>query len=327
MTSEELIEKLGFLTDGSEIGLTMYFILSDSDGTRIRRADIDEGARQALKSQFLEAVNREILANQDLFVADISTVDGHTSGVFYYDLEAQPDGLGVVNDILNGGAPIENFNFNDDDYKEIFGYVFVLGNERDQVALYKKHYPISVVRRTRTVLLRKSETRLTEVDDDVIRVDSSFQFLQVDDELFILNTKTLEQFFSFETIVSNRATASVQIIRDLDFITDIAVLEDLVTDMRFAKKLMRLNAASPVLQLHGQRLCEFIKQHPKLRSRIRLNDDETLVNLDTKVSIELFLKLLDDDFLKSELTDFLYEAERKTSIQAEAEKLNSLLVE
>lgn len=61
----------------------------------------------------------------------------------------------------------------------------------------------------------------------------------------------------------------------------------------------------------------FIQQHPILKKKIRLNADNTKVSLDTKVSQELFIKLLNDDFLKSELTMLLYDSQNKDSMKTE----------
>ena len=63
----------------------------------------------------------------------------------------------------------------------------------------------------------------------------------------------------------------------------------------------------------------FIQQHPILKKKIRLNADNTKVSLDTKVSQELFIKLLNDDFLKSELTMLLYDSQNKDSMAIEVE--------
>ncbi|WP_420868523.1 Kiwa anti-phage protein KwaB-like domain-containing protein [Alkalimarinus coralli] len=65
--------------------------------------------------------------------------------------------------------------------------------------------------------------------------------------------------------------------------------------------------------MENNQIISFCKTFPKLANRIRLNEDETKIGLDTKVSKDLFIKLLMDDYLTSELTHFHYESVSKDS--------------
>jgi hypothetical protein len=162
---------------------------------------------------------------------------------------------------------------------------------------------------------------LEEVGDDIIKIDPSIQFIQIDDNLLILDPNTLERFFGFEQVIQARATANVNnLIAGTNFLVDQNGLLGRLTNVTFARKLMKLNENSPVLLVDFDKLKEFIKQHPKLSKSIKFNADESRIALQTNVSMELFIKLLDDDYLKSELTDFLYEADRKDVVTAEAEE-------
>ena len=51
-----------------------------------------------------------------------------------------------------------------------------------------------------------------------------------------------------------------------------------------------------------------------LKNRLKFNAKETKIVLGTKISKEMFLKLLDDDFLKSDLTKLLYDSELKDTL-------------
>ena len=66
----------------------------------------------------------------------------------------------------------------------------------------------------------------------------------------------------------------------------------------------------------NDQIIQFIKQHNGLSRKIRINDTETKIILDTKVSQNFFMKLLNDDYLKSELTNFEYDADSKDLVEA-----------
>jgi hypothetical protein len=64
-------------------------------------------------------------------------------------------------------------------------------------------------------------------------------------------------------------------------------------------------------------ILSFIEGHPNLRRRIRFNEGNTRIKLDTKVSKELFIKLLNDDFLISQLTELYYDSLNKKPMVGE----------
>jgi hypothetical protein len=108
-------------------------------------------------------------------------------------------------------------------------------------------------------------------------------------------------------------------IDDSGILEDVSPLKAMSLQIKYAKKIVLLKRESPVLKLPFNRIKDFVKMHPKLRNRLRFNRLETKIALDTIKSKELFLKLLDDDFLKSELTDLLYESEIKDPLTNEEE--------
>ena len=61
---------------------------------------------------------------------------------------------------------------------------------------------------------------------------------------------------------------------------------------------------------------DFISNHEVLGNEFRLNDDSTKILLDTKKSQNFFLRLMNDDFLHSELTNYDYMTPAKDRLQA-----------
>ena len=59
----------------------------------------------------------------------------------------------------------------------------------------------------------------------------------------------------------------------------------------------------------------FSKTHPAIKNKLKYTTDESQFLLDTKTSKNLFIKLLNDDFLISELTKLHYESLAKDSVE------------
>lgn len=318
MNKEQFIEKTNFLFDGSSsgVGLSMYIVLKTADGFVAKQADIDEqSVEPKLREQFLNFINAEIRDNAELNINDLATADNRKNTIYSYNFDEVPQGLEVMGELIRD-EDREVFNFDDDDFNSIYGFVFLIGSETKKIALYKKHYPINFIKRDSNFFVFKSNTRLVEAEEEIIRINETFEFLQVEDEIVILNLRTLEQYFGFETVIKNKAASNIAIIQNSKLLESTEWLQELAGDVRYAKKLMKIKSDSAVFDLDFTTVRDFIRHHPKLKKRIRFNFDGTRIDLDTKASVGLFLQILDDEFLKSELTNLLYETDTKNLFKA-----------
>lgn len=319
MNLEDFISQLIFLFDSKqEIGLSMYMIIQAEDALIKKKADIDQEVITELKKQFLEYIKSKFVENEELNYSEISEAIDRRKTLFHYDLPGKPNGLDVLDELLvNENVP--EFSFSKDDYSNIIGFVFLLGNATNKIAIYKKMYPISLMKRDSILMVKKADSRLVKVHEDILKINSSFEFIKIKTDLFVTNLETLEKYFGFEKIIRDQAAINLGIIEESKLLEDITPLEELASELKFARRIMRLKKDSPVLKLPFKKVSEFVKNHPKLKKSLKLNSDGTSFALDTKKSKELFLKLLDDDYLKSELTNLLYESEIKDKLSVEEE--------
>lgn len=312
MTKEQLLTRLQYyLNPENGIGAVLYFVIDNNGETVIRFADIEDEAKQELKTRFLEYIRDKFTANEDLHYLSISEADDRKNVVYRYDIEERPESLNILNDIL-ANADHAYFQFNQHSFDNIQGYLITIGNEANKIAIYKKHHPVNLLRQDRFLLIPSNE-RLVKVQNDALAIDKSFDFMMVDNNLIVLKLNTLERFFGFEQVVRNRAQGTIAIVQANQILEDIEQLNDLAQDMSNARKLMKIRN-SPVLSIPTGNVLNFIRNHPELTGRISFNEDETRVRLTTGVSKKLFLKLLNDDYLFSQLTELQYDSHAKDRI-------------
>jgi hypothetical protein len=143
-------------------------------------------------------------------------------------------------------------------------------------------------------------------------------FLQINGKLIIINLKTLESGYGFESIIRRKASENILAIESLDLLEDISVLQEMASEIRQAKLLMRIKSDSPVMRLPKTTVIEFVKNYKPIMKKFRLSDDGLHLKLDTKVSKMLFLSLMNDDLLTSELTKLYYEGISKDPMPIES---------
>ncbi|MEX5669027.1 Kiwa anti-phage protein KwaB-like domain-containing protein, partial [Pseudomonas neuropathica] len=143
--------------------------------------------------------------------------------------------------------------------------------------------------------------------EDVLKINAKFEFFKIGGQYYIFDLKALERFFGFHDAIKNIATQGIDNIRQADLVEDVQVFSDRLDDISFSRKLVKAASSSPVLNLiPNAEVVSFASTHPALRGQFKFTADGERFSLATKKSQGLFLKLLNDDFLQSELTKRYY---------------------
>jgi len=313
MNQEELMQALAFYTDEQHaLAAVLYFVLIEGQQRVIKRVDLEASAQESLATRYVGSIRETLVQNEELQLMPLSEADQRQNAIYRYDLERSIESLEVMRTVLQNNIRDE-FRFDRDNLANLEGFIIVLGDEAHQVVLYKKNYPVNILQRDRFLLVPISNTRFVPAAQDAIMLDKKFDFILVEDELFVIKLSTLERSFGYETAIMEQAQQTIDVIQDIALLTDMQPLLDLAKELTNAKKLVKVRN-SPVLQVPTANVINFIRNHPKLRGRIHFNADESQISLDTGVSKKLFLKLLNDDYLFSQLTELQYDTIAKDKV-------------
>jgi hypothetical protein len=316
MNKAELNQSLEFLNNPTgELQIIMYACFEEQ---ATKKLDIKAEDLPPIRRLFVDSVNNAIVAQEDFTVIPLSTADERGNCFYEYDLEL-PEELQVLGTVI-GNDEIETFSFNNDTFAEIDALVIVLADDNNEISLYKKLSPVEILGRG-GYMLWKSNQRLERFEEQLLRISPSFQVLRVEENVIILNLKTIEKSFGFHDVIKREATIGLEAINDMGIVSNIDTLEELIENVSFARKLTKIARNSPVIQrsIPNVSIIAFSRTHPAIRNKMRYTPDGTQFALDTKVSKDLFIKLLNDDFLTSELTQLYYDSLAKDNIETENE--------
>lgn len=317
MTITELRKILKDLYEDG-IGAVAYFILNIENELCVRMVDIENKHLDDLKNCYLNAITNSIMNTDDERVEDlqllqISVADERTNALYEFDLEEVPNELAFFNSISENGEQ-EVFTSKNESLKNLYGYVIAIGTSEKKVLLFKKHYPISAFSPQKFFIF-ESNHRFTKLDTTMIRLDPNFDMLYVENKIIVKKLDILEKYAGFHSIIQREATASVLAIADAEIVDNAEVLNDMIHDVSFARKLTKTAKGSPVIgKIPTIAIVNFVKNHPKLKDKIKFSQDETKLHLDTKESKKQLLKLLNDDYLRSELTQAYYDSLAKDAL-------------
>lgn len=317
MNKLELNNALSFVN--APQGVLQIIFYANLEGIeKPQKLDIAENDLTTLKQMFIDAIQTFIIAKDDYVVLQLSAADERGKCFYQYDLEI-PQELQMLQNVI-GNDNLQIFNFNNTQLSSINSLIIVLADNNNEVSLYKKLSPVEVIGRGGHIF-KKSNQRLEKFDDQLLRITPKFQVIRVNGELIIIDLNAIEKSFGFHDVIKREATVSLNAINEMQLISNIGSLQELVNNVSFARKLTKVARNSPVIKLNipNANIIAFAKSHPLTKSKMRFNEDETQFTLDTRVSKDLLIKILNDDLLTSELTKLYYDSLAKDGIETENE--------
>lgn len=318
MTREEFIDSLNIvLNQANQLSTIVYAVMKGNN--QVKKLDIDNEEIAVIQNMFLQSINDKIISVDEQTIIKVSEADNRANTVFEYDLDL-PEGLNYYSFALNDETPI--FSFQNDDLANIDSLIIKIGTEENQIKLFKKLSPVEVFGRG-GFLLWKANNRLEKFEDKVLRLTPNFDALLVYNNYVFLSLKLLETSFGFHEVIVREATNSLQLLAKIAVLDSVQGIQELLGKTSFARKVVKIRN-SPVFtkNIPNERIIAFTKNHPSLINKMKYNEEGTQIILKTKLSKELFIKMLDDAYLTSELTEQYYESSAKDVIIEDREVPN-----
>ena len=316
MNMQELKDALQIFYDNfDEIGVSVYAVLKDSEGTPVK-IDIENAAIERLKALFIESMKEAITERDELSILNLSSSDERVNAIYIYDIDI-PEELEAIDTILTSDE-IPLLNIEETGLTNIKALLIEIGNNIGQIVLYKTMAPVNIYGR-KSFFLKKSNTRLEQINDEFLRISPNFQLMRIQDKLLVLDLVSIERSFGFHEVIKREASSGIEAVESMRLVENMDVLHELLDDIKYARRFVKVAKSSPVIRaaIPNNQIIEFCKSFPQLSGKIRFNESEDKILLDTKVSKDLFIKLMMDDFLTSELTSYHYASVAKDSIDDE----------
>lgn len=323
--TEKLKERLQNIAELQAMGIQVFFIMKDAEDCIVKKANIvndaTEGLLQAHRDNIIQLASMMEEGIDSLTVINLSAADDRKTAIYRYDLDDRPQFFDAFKEIADHQYDDyfteENgrlFDFTKDKLSQIDAFVILLGNADNSLMIYRKNYSVNLFKRDRIYLVKESDTRFDTMKDDFIRLDAKIDFLYVNGEVYIYNLDVLERFGDFHQIITKEATTSLEEIDTLSLVANLDILSDRLDDLRFARKLAKISKDSPVFKVPQSDIIQFTKKHPFLKDKFKYTADGSQIELSSKLSQDNFIKLLNDDFLRSELTKIDYESPAKNRL-------------
>lgn len=316
MNKCDLNNKLSSILNSTK-SISLFLVLHTHDGISIKKADIENGETTREINELFRNRIREITSNEEIGVINLSSADERTNTIYEYDYDEYPDEMLFIKSFdIKQAVNYEFFSFANDSLQSLIGYLIYIGDMNRGIVCFKKHYAVTMIKRG-SFLICKCNERFKKLDaDDIIRLNSDIGLFKLENKIFVLDVNIIEKYLGFEELIRKRARKTIDSIENKGIIENVNALKTAATDFSFSKKLSKIAEQSLIItqSIPNDKIIKFSKTHPGLKGKFSYSDTGKQIVLKSKSSQIAFLKLLNDDFLISELTNQPYDSLAKDRI-------------
>lgn len=304
-------------------GVKVYFV---NDANEIKDSDIDNNALENFRENFCKSLRTKYTESDNFSLIKLSNYDERDNSLFQYDFDEadKPFEFGLTEQALKFDItkPVDLYKVKNNKLNNIKSSIVVLTSSKSDfsIAFFQHVFPVSLLGPDKGLLnLTTHKTRVVKLECDVLKINANFVFMQIKDEFFIENVKVFENSLHFKKVIHSRAKNYAEKIVALGLIEDPTKFNERIdVETAFARKVVKAYKNSIVIRekIPNKDIVEFVENREYYSSHLKAADGRLSFKLDSISKCKKFLELLDDDFLKSELTNRHYLARSKDLVNA-----------
>ncbi len=307
MTRDDLISSLNFLFDEEqEVEINIYTLNSEGEACLL---NIKDNLKDDLKADFLNSVRQKMITNEyDL--QDYSSADRRNNSYYVYDME-EPKDFEFFDKVL--GPDIDYYNIDENWVGGITILLVVLSTGEHRAILYKDVSGVEKYYAQSSFLMVKSENRFDRVEDDMLRISNNFQMIKIDDYIIILKMEAMEMNFDLDQVMKNEAergkTRVEGLLSDMDKISELCDKDHSFRKQLIATKqsfVFTLKNEDGSRVVSDDDIIEYVKNNEEICGKFSFSEDNK-IKISYFTQAKRFIKILNEDYLKSGLTKIVYD--------------------
>lgn len=279
-------------------GLRIYFIINNEGKRELRLLNAHRNVTDKIKHLLKDPINDFINKLDDL--KDIKDAYDNTNSIYRLNEK-----------IFN---PFEFFTETNIEFakKDIpDGFAILVGYDDKKMWIYQNIYQSAIIRSKNKVSITYENNAYHTIDNDLISFEKRIDCIKISETYLISNYKIIEKKFNYKELIRKISNEVIQVIKNLQIVEDIEKIQVCAGDdkVTFAKKLMRAKD-SPVFKMNRNLLVSNVIKSKAYSKLIKNNE----FVIDTKEKAGIFVRMLNDQLLKSELTGEIYDAQVKKKV-------------
>jgi len=314
MNKEEFIAQLDFL-DSNEIPNIDIFVLaqpsinSDVLNCDIYKTRLHERIPEAIKNTYFPKIKKSLVTSDYDLTEYNPALMPDRDVIWNYESNIVP----FYNFIIGKLPNIDSYyNENILEFEDIWAIWIKFQIQGICFYLLKKITPSKVFTTGGILSFVFSNNVFNKLESDVLTIDGTFDVLAFENMLYFENQQNFERALMYQTVKREIAIATLDDIKEISILENFDTVKDyLKDDQHSINKLNRIKSKPYFKTLTFSHCKKIIDDYG-----LNLHYDELTGKFDiqNKKEAKMFVKVLNDDFLKSEMTNLKYAANSKEDL-------------
>jgi hypothetical protein len=203
--------------------------------------------------------------------------------------------------------------FTEKEKDTLSGFIFKFNLNEDVIWAYQQVYSTSISKQKKGAYVILKDKIFTKTSDNLFKIDQRVDALIVDRYVCPQKVSFLERSFGLDKLFRQKAQKILSNIESMNIIDDMSKILEFSTHegTSNSKKLAKVKG-SPVFSMPQEELIQKLRTLQRYR---HLKIENGKIKVTSKNDVLNIIKMLNDDFLKSDLTEAEYDSSSKIILQ------------
>lgn len=197
-------------------------------------------------------------------------------------------------------------------YGDIWAYWIKVYGNGNTFYLIKKITPSKLIRTGGKLAIIFESEIFKNIETDILTIDGTFDAIYCNQTIVFENKQNFEKALLYQEAKQAVANETLEAIGDKNFVKNFEQVKEFLKDDYHS--INKLNKIKEKPYFQGLSFIDFKRIIEEYEIQIDIDDKKNQFNITSKEQAKHFIKVLNDDYLLSELTNLKYAANSKESI-------------
>lgn len=306
MNKQQMCEHInGIISTDSTCGMDVFACVTENGNWVLQKFKCTDGLKAEIRNRILRVI-REKFVDEEVELDSIDNIADNKNCLYWIEQSEEYQPFIFVE---NTDQVTSEFSMSEQ--VQLKGFVFRFNLNDTCFVAFQKIYGVSFMSPSNNILTFWNKDTYEIMNSDILRISSAVDVIVINRTIIAKNMSVLQNDFGFERKVRSDAAQAIASIEGIGILADSTKLHSFVSKSKLtnAKKFMKVKN-SPVMRMDKNVLAEKIKAHKRYSGMFTFDDDNQII-IKSEKDVSKLLAMLNDDYLRSDLTDSEYDSPSK----------------
>ena len=316
MNKQQMCEHInGIINADSTCGMDVFACVTENGNWVLQKFKCTDGLKAEIRNRILRVI-REKFVDEEVELDSIDNIADNKNCLYWIE---QSEDYQPFTFVENTDQITAEFSLTGT--SQLKGFVFRFNLNDTHFFAFQKISGVSFIRHANNVYVFFNNNNTYDImGKDILRINNVVDMLLINRTIIAKNMRVLQDEFGFERKVRSDANQAITSIEAIGILADSTKLYSFVskTKLTNATKFMKVKN-SPVMRMDKNVLAEKIKAHKRYSGMFTFDANNQII-INSEKDVGKLLSMLNDDYLRSDLTDSEYDSPSKKMLPPADEK-------